>query len=127
MWNKALSSIKRKKLKPCQLLSTESKSRSFKGKDAVSSLKKKMPGSKSETASEVTKKKRFQGSTAGLEEYILYYGKGMDATYLISKDKLLTYIKKKYTTSERISIEKNSVSLVGIVKSQVFPTKVEFE
>ena len=51
----------------------------------------------------------------------------MDAKYLTSKDKLLMYNRKKYTTSERISIEKNTPSLVGIIKPQVFATKVKFE
>ena len=51
----------------------------------------------------------------------------MDVTYLTSKDKLPVYIGNKYAVSEQISIEKNNMSLVGIIKPQVFATKVEFE
>ena len=110
---------------------TESKSGSSKGNDVVSSLKKtswsKSKINSSKTKAEQSKKKRFQGSTKGLEDHIFFYRKGMDAKYLSPKNKLLTYIGKKYTASEGISIKKNIVSLVGLVKPQEFPTKVVFE
>ena len=72
-------------------IKTESDSGLSKGNVAVSSLKKKTSWPKSQTNSsktnktEQSKKKRFQGSTAGLEDHIFYYGKG---------------IRKKYTASE---------------------------
>ena len=59
-------------------IKTESESRSSKGNDAVSSLKKKTSWPKSKTNSSKTnkikqsKKKRFQGSTMGLEDHIFY-------------------------------------------------------
>ena len=114
-------------------IKTDSKSGSAKGNVAVSSLKKTTSWPKSKTNSSKTnkskqsKKKRFQGSTAGLEDHIFYYGKGMDTKYLLSKDKLMTYIGKKCTTSERISIEKNAITLVGMVRPQVFAIKAAFE
>ena len=51
----------------------------------------------------------------------------MDAKYLLSKDELMTYIRKKYNASERISIEKNAITLVGMVRPQVFATIAAFE
>ena len=114
-------------------IKTESESGSAKDNVAVTSFKKKASWPKSKTnsfktnKSEQSKKKRFQGSTAGLEDHIFYYGKGMDAKYLLSKDKLMMYIGKKYTASERISVEKNAITLVGMVRPQTFATKAAFE
>ena len=60
-----------------------------------------------------TTKKKFQGAIKGLEEHIFYYGKGMDSKYITTKEHVLNYIGKKYTASEEVSIEKNSVQLLG--------------
>ena len=60
-------------------------------------------------------KKRFQGETAGLEDAIFYYGKDMNSKYVTSKEKLLSYIGKKYTMSESTSIDKETPSLIGFI------------
>ena len=58
-------------------------------------------------------KKRFQGETVGLEDAIFYYGKDMNLKYVISKEKLLAFIGKKFTMSESTSIDKETPSLIG--------------
>ena len=60
-------------------------------------------------------KKRFQGETVGLEDAIFYYGKDMNSKYVTSKEKLLSFIGKKYTMSESTSIDKETPSLIGII------------
>ena len=72
-------------------------------------------------------KKRFQGETAGLENHIFIYGKGMDAKWPTSKEKLLPYIGKKYTMSEATSIKNGSVTLLGITHPVKHATKTQFE
>eukprot|EP00536_Pseudo-nitzschia_multiseries_P018883 jgi/Psemu1/57800/gm1.57800_g len=50
----------------------------------------------------------FQDGTAGLEDHIFYYGKGMNTEWMTSKEKLLHYVRQKYTTSsmsEAVSLE----------------------
>ena len=59
-------------------------------------------------------KKWFQGETVGLEDAIFYYGKDMNSKYVTSKEKLLSFIGKKYTMSESTSIDKETPSLIGI-------------
>ena len=59
-------------------------------------------------------KKRFQGETAGLEDAIFYYGKDMNSKYVTSKEKLLSFIGKKYIMSESTSIDREIPSLIGI-------------
>ena len=60
-------------------------------------------------------KKRFQGETAGLEDAIFYYGKDMNSKYVTSKEKLLSYIGKKYTMSDSTSIDNETPSLIGFI------------
>ena len=60
-------------------------------------------------------KKRFQGETAGLEDAIFYYGKDMNSKYVTSKEKLLSFIGKKYTMSESTSIDNETPSLIGFI------------
>ena len=60
-------------------------------------------------------KKRFQGETVGLEDAIFYYGKDMNSKYVTSKEKLLSFIGKKYTMSETTSIDNETPSLIGII------------
>ena len=69
-------------------------------------------------------KKRFQGETAGLEDAIFYYGKDMNSKYVTSKEKLLSFIGKKYTMSESTSIDKETPSLIGFVLPKKHVKKV---
>ena len=71
-------------------------------------------------------KKRFQGETAGLEEATFYYGKDMNSKYVTSKEKLLSFIGKKYTMSESTSIDKETPSLIG-VPAPAQPEKKAYE
>ena len=43
-----------------------------------------------------------------------YYRKDMNSKYVISKEKLLAFIGKKYTMSESTSIDKETPSLIGV-------------
>ena len=61
-------------------------------------------------------KKRFQGETAGLEEATFYYGKDMNSKYVTSKEKLLSFVGKKYTMSESSSIDLGTPTLIGYPK-----------
>ena len=59
------------------------------------------------------KKEKFEGDTKGLEGHTFYFGKGMDIKFLASKEKLRNYICTKYSASEQVSIQNNSVTLLG--------------
>lgn len=80
--------------------------------------KNKFTKQKAETKSSVNdqkKKKGFQGSTKGLEDHnIFYYGKGMDAKCLTTREKIIKYVGKKYSTNEEMSIKNGTFT----VKSQ---------
>ena len=67
------------------------------------------------------KNKKFQGGTKGLEDNTFYYGPGMDAKFIASKEKVLNFLQKKFSASEKISILNGQLTLVGIA----FPKKIK--
>jgi hypothetical protein len=70
---------------------------------------------------------KFQGGTKGLEDHIFFHGQGMDAKFVTSKEHILNHIGNKYSSSEEVSLEKNSVTLLGHTEPKKHSDKVEFE
>eukprot|EP00536_Pseudo-nitzschia_multiseries_P006433 jgi/Psemu1/15203/gm1.15203_g len=70
-------------------------------------------------------KKKFQGGgTVGIEEHTFYYSKGMNIKRITSKEKLLSYVGRKYTTSEAASLEKGKMKrLETLERGQCQPNK----
>ena len=71
--------------------------------------------------------KKFQGGTKGLEDDTFYYGPGMDNKFLHSKEKVINFIGKKFTASEKISIEMNQLILVGINKPKQYADEADLK
>ena len=59
-------------------------------------------------------KKGFQGTTDGLEGKIFYYGKDMAARCMLSREAFLLYAGKTYSASEKISLKKGRITVIGI-------------
>jgi len=73
------------------------------------------------------KPKKFLGGTKEIEDHTFYYGPGMDNKFLHSREKVINYIGKKFTASEKISIELNAFTLVGIIKPAEHKVKADIE
>ena len=78
---------------------------------------------------ENSKKKfeKFQGATKGLEDHTFYYGQGMDTKFVTSKEHILNYIGKKYSSSEEVSLEKGKVVLLGHTQPTKYNDRAAFE
>ena len=93
------------------------------------SASKKTDGSNKNTGSNnyQNNRKKFQGSTKGIEDNYFYYGKGMDVKYITSKEAVLGYIAKKYSASEEVSIESGNFTILGRTKPSEHKVKADFE
>jgi hypothetical protein len=69
----------------------------------------------------------FKGETEDIEEHTFYYGKGMADKCLVSKEKFIGYMGRKYGASEKQSLEQGTLTIVGAAKPKEIETKVEFE
>ena len=59
-------------------------------------------------------KRGFQGSTDELKGKIFIYGKDMGARCLLSREAFLLYAGKTYTASEKVSLKKGVITVIGI-------------
>eukprot|EP00536_Pseudo-nitzschia_multiseries_P005181 jgi/Psemu1/11898/gm1.11898_g len=79
--------------------------------------KKKIPWGKGKSEGKDNyDKKKFQGGTVGLEERIFYYGKGMNIKWMTSKEKLLSYVGRKYRMSKAASLDTGIKTLIEYKK-----------
>ena len=56
----------------------------------------------------------FKGNTKGIENYIFYYGRGMDDKCDYSSIKLLNWVGRIHGESAAASIEKNQLMLIKV-------------
>ena len=89
--------------------------------------KKQQGGGNDQNANSANKNKRFEGGTKGLEEDTFYYGPGMDKKFIKSKEKVLSFISKRFTASEAVSIEKDKLTLLGHKIPKRIQTKTDFD
>jgi hypothetical protein len=69
----------------------------------------------------------FKGETDDIKDHIFIYGKCMTDKCLVSKEKFIGYMGRKYGASEKQSLEQGSLTVVGAAKPKHIGTKKEFE
>ena len=73
------------------------------------------------------KPKGFQGGTEGLEGKIFYYGKDMATKCMLSREAFLLYAGTTYTASEKMSLKKGRIIVIGIPKPKEDYTQKELD
>merc|ERR1740138_319087 len=69
----------------------------------------------------------FKTRTKELENDFFYYGKGMQAKFLVSNQEFLNYIGKKYGESEKQSVQQNKQIITEMKAPASYATKEAFD
>jgi hypothetical protein len=69
----------------------------------------------------------LKGETNDIKEHTFIHGKGMADKCLISKEKFIGNMGRKYGASEKQSLEQDVLTIMGATKPREIKTKMEFE